>query len=88
MEWIVALANDAIDPLMVELFNEQDRLGISSLELARRTNLDQRVVYRLRRPSLKYETGKRATVAQLVSISKALGITVTLVRNEDGNPRE
>jgi len=61
----------AHDPLMRQLFVEQERRGITNLELARLSSIHHGVISALRHPRADGR-GKRPTLAQARAIARAL----------------
>lgn len=62
--------NTAVDPLLRQIFDEQERLGVSTATLARITGIDMRVIADLRHPAIG--KGKRINMHHLRQLAEAL----------------
>jgi len=62
--------NTAVDPLLRQIFDEQERLGVSTPTLARLTDIDPRTIADLRHPAVG--KGKRISVHHLRRLAEAL----------------
>lgn len=62
--------NTAIDPMLRQLFDEQERLGVSTPVLARLTGMDARTISDLRHPAIG--KGKSVSVRYLRKLAEAL----------------
>lgn len=62
--------NTAVDPLLRQIFNEQERLGVSTPMLARLSDIDSRVIASLRHPAVG--KGKSIDIHRLRRLAWAL----------------
>lgn len=58
------------DPLIQQIFNEQDRLGISTGTFAKLSGIDRRALEHMRHPGIA--NGKRTTLIQARAMAEAL----------------
>ena len=71
------------DPLLRQIFDEQDRLGVSATTLARISGIDKRLISQLRHPL--GGKGKRITLYQARALAEAMDFKwpARLIKNGD-----